>query len=44
MTDLEGVIVGGIIGVSGALIGPLVLEWWKRSHAKQDKRSEKYEE
>jgi hypothetical protein len=44
MADLEGVIIGGLIGIAGGVIGPLVIEWRKHVHAKQDKRREKLEE
>jgi hypothetical protein len=44
MADLLGVAIGGLIGVSGAVIGPLILEWRKQLYARQDKRAEKYQE
>ncbi len=44
MADLEGVIIGGAIGVAGSLLGPLILEWRKQLYAKNDKRKEKFEQ
>lgn len=44
MADIEGVIIGGLIGIIGSLTGPLILEWRKQSYAREEKRREKYEQ
>jgi len=43
-SSLIGVIIGGLIGVSGGLIGPLVLEWRKQESEKKRRKAEKLEE
>lgn len=44
MTDIEGVIIGGAIAITGSLIGPLILERRMQLYARLNKRRDKYEE
>jgi hypothetical protein len=43
-TTLVPVVVGGLIGLAGGLLGPLVLEGRKQAAEKKKKRAEKFEE
>jgi len=43
-SSLSGVILGGVIGIVGGLIGPLVLEWRKQVAEKKKRKGEKLEE
>jgi hypothetical protein len=43
-TTLIPVVVGGLIGLAGGLLGPLVLEGRKQAAEKKKKRAEKFEE
>ena len=44
LIPLISVVVGGIIGIAGGLIGPLMLERRKEASEKKKKRAEKFEE
>ena len=43
-SSLIGVIIGGLIGIAGSVIGPLVLEWRKQVADKKKRQAEKLEE